>query len=194
MKVVIGLGNPGVTYKETRHNAGWYVLDTLATNYGAGKPQPKYRSQVQTITVNNQGVMLLKPSTFMNLSGEVISAIKQAGPLDLSDVLIICDDVHVKLGRIRIRPGGSAGGHNGLKSVEQHLGTNQYSRLRIGVSQPDANITQIDWVLGLFSGSELPILMASVNTAVDAVVSWIEYGTLATMPKFNGISNVQASE
>ena len=194
MKVVIALGNPGAAYQETRHNAGWYVLDALANKYGIEKPQPKYRSQMQQITIHDQVVMLLKPSTFMNLSGEVISALKQAGSLNISDVLIICDDVHITLGRIRLRPGGSAGGHNGLKSVEQHLGTNQYSRLRIGVSQPDANITQVEWVLGRFSANELPLLKASVNTALDAVVSWMEYGTLATMPKFNGISNVMASE
>ncbi len=190
MKVIVGLGNPGAKYQATRHNAGWMVLSGLAKRHKA-KPKflvNRHRSVIETMTINGEEVLLVYPLTFMNLSGIAVNAVRNAFNVDLQDILVVCDDIHVQQGKLRIRPSGSAGGQNGLKSIAEHLGTQDYPRMRIGIGKPQPGTDQIDWVLGTFTPDEQVIMAATVALACDAIEHWLAGDLPATMAKFNGLS------
>ena len=190
MKVIVGLGNPGAKYKATRHNAGWMVLANLAKRH---KAKAKYlvnrhRSVIETMTFNDEEVLIVYPLTFMNLSGIAVNAIRTAFNVEIQDILVVCDDIHVQPGKVRLRPGGSAGGQNGLKSIAEHLGTQDYPRMRIGIGKPQSGTDQIDWVLGTLTPDEQVIMAATADLACDAIEHWLAGDLTATMAKFNGLS------
>jgi PTH1 family peptidyl-tRNA hydrolase len=190
VKVIVGLGNPGAKYKDTRHNAGWMVLANLAKRH---KAKAKYlvnrhRSVIETMTFNGEEVLIVYPLTFMNLSGIAVNAIRTAFNVEIQDILVVCDDIHVHPGKLRLRPGGSAGGQNGLKSIAEHLGTQEYPRMRIGIGKPQTGTDQIDWVLGKLTPDEQVIMAATADLACDAIEHWLAGDLTATMAKFNGLS------
>jgi PTH1 family peptidyl-tRNA hydrolase len=190
VKVIVGLGNPGAKYKATRHNAGWMVLANLAKRH---KAKAKYlvnrhRSVIETMTFNDEEVLIVYPLTFMNLSGIAVNAIRTAFNVEIQDILVVCDDIHVQPGKVRLRPGGSAGGQNGLKSIAEHLGTQDYPRMRIGIGKPQSGTDQIDWVLGTLTPDEQVIMAATADLACDAIEHWLAGDLTATMAKFNGLS------
>ncbi|HEX2186507.1 MAG TPA: aminoacyl-tRNA hydrolase, partial [Chloroflexota bacterium] len=149
LKVVVGLGNPGREYALTRHNVGWWLLDALAEAWGFGRFRADKNAAVASGRVEPHAVRLIKPLTYMNRSGSVLVPLKRMNALDLTrDLLVVVDDVALDPGRVRFRPSGSAGGHNGLKSIEQTLGTRDYPRLRIGVGAKPEGMDLADWVLG----------------------------------------------
>lgn len=190
MKVIVGLGNPGAKYKDTRHNAGWMVLANLSKRH---KAKAKYlvnrhRSVIETMTFNGEEVLIVYPLTYMNLSGLAVNAIRTAFSVEIQDILVVCDDIHVQPGKLRLRPGGSAGGQNGLKSIAEHLGTQDYPRMRIGIGKPQSGTDQIDWVLGTLTPDEQVIMAATADLACDAIEHWLAGDLTATMAKFNGLS------
>src|SRR5262249_49353172 len=136
MKIVVGLGNPGRQYEGTRHNVGFEVVDLLAEAPGAGRFQSRFSAQVAELVEDGVKVLLVKPETFMNLSGRCVRQLVDFYQLPLSDLLVVCDDINLPLARLRVRARGSHGGHNGLRDIQAHLGTTEYGRLRIGVGSP----------------------------------------------------------
>jgi PTH1 family peptidyl-tRNA hydrolase len=186
MKLIVGLGNPGPQYDETRHNVGFAVLDRLARRYAPGSvARSRFQGATVEANIDIEKVLLLKPLTFMNRSGQSISeaiGFYKLNPAE--DVLVIVDDVALPCGSIRMRGEGSAGGHNGLADVEQKLGTANYPRLRIGVDAP-GQIPQKDYVLGRFRPDQQPFVERSLNDAVDAAVCWSTRGLNEAMNRFN---------
>ena len=184
MKVIVGLGNPGSRYNGTRHNVGYAVLDLLAESPRAGRAQARFQAQVVELTEHAGKVLLVKPETFMNLSGRCVRQVVDFYQLPLQDLLIVCDDVNLPLGRLRFRARGTHGGHNGLRDIQAHLGTTEYSRLRIGVGSPDGS-ELVDHVLGRFRPGEKAVIQDAVATAAQAVMTWVELGTEACMNQYN---------
>ena len=185
MKIVAGLGNPGKQYLGTRHNVGYGVIDVLAGRQGlafdaapADALQAKWRHP-------DDVVLLVKPLTFMNLSGQAVAALSRYYKVALPDVLIVCDDVNLPLGRLRLRANGSEGGHNGLRSVAIELGSTEYARLRIGVGRGDLRRDLADHVLARFEPDEMPGIEAAVARAADAVETWVVDGLAKAMNTFN---------
>jgi len=185
MKIVAGLGNPGRQYLGTRHNVGYGVIDVLAGRQGlafdaapADALQAKWRR-------TDDVVLLVKPLTFMNLSGQAVAALSRYYKVALPDVLIVCDDVNLPLGRLRLRANGSEGGHNGLRSVAIELGSTDYARLRIGVGRGDLRRDLADHVLARFEPDEMPGIEAAVARAADAVETWVVDGLAKAMNTFN---------
>lgn len=171
--LIAGLGNPGEKYKETRHNIGFWDIDELASRWGVGKFQNKFKAEyalVPPATAGGTGVLLLKPQTFMNLSGEAIGAAVGFYKIPVAThVLILSDDVDLPVGSLRLRLSGGAGGHNGLKSVIQHLGTQDFARLRLGVGRSTAGLPTDVHVLGKIPSEEKPAYLNMTRAAADAV-------------------------
>jgi PTH1 family peptidyl-tRNA hydrolase len=190
MILIAGLGNPGIQYAETRHNIGWMVLDELARRHGI----PIIKSQLEALTgsglIGEQKVLLVKPLTFMNASGRAVVALAKYYQIEIEDILIICDDLNLDLGRLRLRGSGSDGGNNGLKSVVASLKTKDYARLRCGVGQPSTEERQqrgtVDFVLSKFSPDEAGALQEEIERAADCVAAFCEQGTATAMNRFNG--------
>ncbi len=157
MKLIVGLGNPGKEYENTRHNIGFIFIDNFAKSLGASIEKEKFNGLYTQITINNEKVILLKPLSFMNLSGEVVRKYVDFFKIDINDILIINDDLDLTFGRIRLRPSGSSGGHNGLKNIALHLNSEKFKRLKIGISN-DKSIDTKDYVLGKFNKEEKEIL------------------------------------
>src|SRR5579884_3599828 len=153
LKVVVGLGNPGSRYAGTRHNVGFNVLDGLAASPSAGRWQSRFQAEVCEIFEGDHKVLLVKPETFMNLSGRSVRQVVDFYQVPLSDLLVICDDINLPLGKLRARARGTHGGHNGLRDIQNHLGTTEYARLRIGVGAPEEG-EAVDHVLGRFRPGE----------------------------------------
>lgn len=186
IKLVVGLGNPGSQYAGTRHNIGWLVLDKVAKRLNVDFAKARAGSALGETRVNDSGLVLMKPLTYMNLSGEPLSRFLKNRPIPPVSILMICDDIHLPLGKIRLRSGGSDGGHNGLKSISQHLHTKDYPRLRFGVGSPPLGVDQIDYVLGKLSGDETSAIADSLDRAADAVLAWVESGIEQAMNQYNG--------
>jgi PTH1 family peptidyl-tRNA hydrolase len=184
MKVVVGLGNPGRDYEATRHNVGFMVVDELARGVGVTSWRRQFEAEVASDREGDEPVLYAKPQTFMNRSGRCVRQLLDFYQLSVNHLLVVCDDVNLELGRLRIRAKGSPGGHNGLKDVERHLGTSGYARLRIGVgaAQPGQ---LVDHVLSQFRPSELPVIREAVARAVQAVRVWVRHGTEVCMNQFN---------
>lgn len=173
MKLIVGLGNPGSEYANTRHNCGFITLDYLADKYNLDfKLEPKFKGMIAKIDINGNKAILLKPMTYMNLSGESVRPVLNFYKIDVEDMLVICDDLDSNLARLRLRAKGSAGGHNGLKSIIQHTGTENFKRIKIGIGR-DSNISVVDWVLKKFSKEDLEVLNPSVESASDACEEFI---------------------
>jgi PTH1 family peptidyl-tRNA hydrolase len=190
MKLVAGLGNPGARYRGTRHNVGFEVVDLLARRHRVefeAAPADAVFARWRRIDTGGQGdvVLLTKPLTFMNLSGDAVAAMARYYKVETPDLLIVCDDVNLPLGRLRVRGSGTEGGHNGLRSVAAMLGTIDYPRLRIGVGRGDLRRDMADHVLAMFEPEEESGIEAAVARAADAVETWIDDGLAKTMNVFN---------
>jgi peptidyl-tRNA hydrolase, PTH1 family len=185
-RVIVGLGNPGREYALTRHNVGWWLADALAERWGAGRFRQDRGAAVATVRVEPYAVRLIKPLSFMNRSGQVLGPLRRMGALDLTrDLLVLVDDVALEPGRARFRPTGSAGGHNGLKSVEQALGTRDYPRLRIGVGQKPPARDLADWVLAPPSKADRQAIVDRFPALMEGVETWLRDGTQAAMDQTN---------
>jgi PTH1 family peptidyl-tRNA hydrolase len=184
VKVIAGLGNPGPRYKNTRHNAGFTVLDRVAEKLDAEFAREKYRAILAEAEWKGERLLLMKPMTYMNLSGESIARAVRYNNVELHDLLVVVDDVNIELGRLRLRPAGSAGGHNGLKSIIEHLGTDEFPRLRIGVGQSRGAVLR-DHVLSTFAPDEKPLAEKAAARAAEAALCFIEFGVDKAMNKFN---------
>lgn len=184
MKIVVGLGNPGPNYTGTRHNVGFDVVDILVSGPGGGKYQRKFEAEIAEGLQGLDKVLYLKPLTFMNLSGRSVRQALDFYKVSPADVLVVCDDINLPLGQVRIRPTGSAGGHNGLKDIERQLGTQEYARLRLGVSGPGRE-DLVDYVLARFKPSERDVVNDMNIRAAQAVICWMKEGTTVTMNRFN---------
>ena len=158
MKLIIGLGNPGKQYEYTRHNIGFEVIDALAKEWNAPLTSTKFNGMYATVHRPEGKVILLKPLTYMNLSGECVRPIMDYFDVDVEDIIVIYDDLDLETGKLRLRQKGSAGGHNGIKSLIQHLGTQQFNRIRVGVDRPPAGMKVADYVLAKFSKDDAPIV------------------------------------
>ena len=185
IKLVIGLGNPGPQYRNTRHNVGFQVLDQLAEELGVSFSREKFKGQIAEARVNRQKLLLLKPMTFMNNSGESAAQAARNGIDDPQEVLVIYDDVDLPLGKIRIRKSGSPGTHNGMRSVIEYLGTREVPRLRIGIGSDIAHGELADHVLSKFHPDELGAVKKSVDHAVNAVVATLNGDLDAAMNEYN---------
>ena len=186
MRWIVGLGNPGKAYESTRHNAGFFVIDELAKRWGAGSYQSKCKAHIAEARVQGEKAMLIKPMTYMNLSGESVRAFMDFYKAPLEDAIIVYDDLDTEVGRIRLRYQGSAGGHNGIKSIIQHTGTQTFNRVRMGISRPRPGMQVVDYVLGSFSKAEQPELRKMIEDACDAIEYALEHRFDETMAKFNG--------
>jgi PTH1 family peptidyl-tRNA hydrolase len=185
MKMVVGLGNPGKKYVGTRHNVGFAVLDALAQGPGVNGFQDRFDAQVAEWLEDGEKILLLKPETFMNLSGRSVRQAVDFYQLALSDLLVVCDDINLPLGKLRFRARGTHGGHNGLRDIQNHLGTTEYARLRIGVDAPPEE-GAIDHVLGRFKPTEKPVIEEGIQNAVQGVVLWVHQGIEKCMNQYNG--------
>lgn len=185
MKIVVGLGNPGSRYTGTRHNVGFAVIDRLSGLPGTSRFQERFHSQVAELAGLDEKVLLAKPETFMNLTGQAVRALVDFYQLEPSNLLVVCDDFNLPLGRLRVRTGGSHGGHNGLRNIQEHLGTSAYPRLRIGVGEPQPD-QAIDHVLGRFRPSEKPVIEEKIADAAEAVLVWADKGVEQCMNQYNG--------
>ncbi len=187
-RLIVGLGNPGKRYLLTRHNIGFHVLERLAAQHNAAfKAHARIPAMVAEWKEKAVRWIAIKPITFMNLSGQAVSAALNFWKIELSSMLVVVDDVEVPPRGIRLRPHGSAGGHNGLKSIIEHLNTKEFARLRLGIGRPapDLPMGLSEWVLQPFEKSELIWLEESLNNAVCAVESWVVDGLAAAMNRYN---------
>ena len=185
--LIVGLGNPGEKYENTRHNVGFQVIDELAERQGRPVQRLKFKALTGLLTIGGEKALGMKPVTYMNLSGEAVRPAADFYKLPPERILVISDDVALAAGRLRIRAKGSAGGHNGLKSIIQHLGTDQFPRIRVGVGEkPHPDYDLADWVLGRPQGEDKKAIDAAVKRAADAVECILTQGLERGMGKFNG--------
>jgi PTH1 family peptidyl-tRNA hydrolase len=185
MKLIVGLGNPGKRYDGTRHNVGFAVIDALASAPGVGAFQDRFDADLAEWHDDGDKILLLKPQTFMNLSGRAVRAAIDFYQIELVDLLVVCDDMALPLGKLRLRARGTHGGHNGLRDIQQHLGTTEYSRLRIGVDVPGEERDAVDHVLGKFKPSEKPVIQEGLELATQAAAMWIKQGIQKCMNQYN---------
>lgn len=185
MKMVVGLGNPGPEYRGTRHNLGFEVLEELARRHRVRRQEQRDQALVAWLELDGEQVVLVKPLTYMNLSGNAVRALQKRHGLSLQHLLVVCDDLDLPLGRLRLRQSGGAGGHRGLASVISALGSNEFSRLRVGVGRPPGREEVVDYVLGRFAPEERETAAAAVRRAADAVETWLRCGIEEAMNAFN---------
>lgn len=195
--LVVGLGNPGREYDGTRHNVGFALVEKLAKDWRAGdwELKKKFNARVTEVRLGEKKVVLCEPQTFMNLSGEAVQAVGDYYKLPAKQILILVDDADLPLGTIRLRPDGSSGGHHGLESIEQHLGTRAYARLKLGIGRRAEDGRQISgFVLGRFAGDEKKIVEAVLQRASQQVECWLNAGVQDAMNKFNGAIQTDAQK
>ncbi len=185
MKVVVGLGNPGQKYQNTRHNVGFEVLAELAKRWSADRPQVRFEAEICEIFVAETKVLLVAPQTFMNLSGRAVGKIADFYKLENDVFSVVCDDLNLPGGRLRWRASGSAGGQKGLLDITRHLGTQDVARLRVGIGRPPGRQDPADYVLGRFSKAEREEMDLAVAHAADSVELWVSEGVTAAMNKYN---------
>lgn len=183
-RIVLGLGNPGREYEETRHNVGYRVVEELARRMKATFSKAPHNALAAQGRIKNRTFLLVKPLTYMNNSGEVIPALR---PDDLGDLLVVVDDFALELGRLRLRPKGSDGGHNGLASLIAALGSQEFARLRIGIGKAPTKVRR-DYVLSPFTKQERPVIEEAIVRAADCVATWALEGIQNAMNKFNTVS------
>lgn len=185
MKVVVGLGNPGRKYAGTRHNVGFDVLNILAERHAGERWRSRFEAETSEIQLGSERVLLVAPQTFMNLSGRSVRSVLDFFKIPLADLLVISDDLNLSVGRLRLRPSGSAGGQKGLQNIIDRLGSTEFPRLRIGIGRPREGSDTVNYVLQTFAKSERPIVDQAVDRAELAVESWVNDGIEAAMMKFN---------
>lgn len=184
--IVAFLGNPGIKYNGTRHNAGFMAADAMEKKLGVSINKMRFKALTQTIDIGGKKVLLMKPQTFMNLSGDAIVQAANFYKVPPKRVIVVSDETALPIGRLRIRRGGSAGGHNGLKSVIARLGTDQFPRIRLGVGdKPHPDYDMADWVLSAFKGQDAADMELVAKKAADAVECYITEGADRAMNKFN---------
>ncbi len=187
MYLIVGLGNPGQKYAGTRHNAGFMVADRLADRWRASwTGDRKFDARVARAERGGRRVVLCEPQTYMNASGEAVGALMAFYRLAPAQLLVIVDDADLPLGQLRLRPGGSSGGHHGLESIEQHLGTREYPRQRIGIGRRDGAREITGHVLGRFDSTELALVDKVLTVASDQAECWLDAGIQKAMNQFNG--------
>ena len=185
--LLVCLGNPGDQYENTRHNVGFQVADAVAERHNVPIQRLKFRALTNTITVGEKKVLLMKPVTYMNLSGEAVHEAASFYKVPPERILVVSDEVALAPGKIRVRRSGSAGGHNGLKNIIAHLGTDQFPRIRVGVGQkPHPDYDMADWVLGKFQGEDKKAVEEAVKRAADAAECLIQEGVDKAMNRYNG--------
>lgn len=193
--LIVGLGNPGPEYAGTRHNAGFMVIDRLLAGFPAGRFEERHTasSSVWTGKFRGRALLLQKPLTFMNLSGQAVALLARRNGIQPESILVISDDLDLPVGRLRLRNGGADGGHNGLKSIIAELGSSSFRRLRIGIGRPKPGET-VDYVLSKFEGEEERRFEASLAAAVEAVRTVLTGGMARAMNRFNAWTPVEESE
>ncbi|HIX23947.1 MAG TPA: aminoacyl-tRNA hydrolase [Candidatus Lachnoclostridium avicola] len=185
MYLIVGLGNPGREYEHTRHNAGFDAIDVLAGKLGADVKEKKHKGLCGKGMIAGEKVILLKPQTFMNLSGESVRAAADFYKIDAEHMIVLYDDIDLDVGKLRVRAKGSAGGHNGIKNIIAHMGTQEFPRVRIGVGAKPDRMDLADYVLGRFSQVERPVMEDAFEEAAEAAIAVVEDGIDAAMNRFN---------
>jgi PTH1 family peptidyl-tRNA hydrolase len=184
--LIVGLGNPGKEYEDTRHNVGFRVMNELARRYNMTFGKTERKAQVASGTIKDKKVILAKPQTYMNLSGEAVRSLVDFYKVDTANILLVADDLDIPLGTVRLRQSGGAGGQNGLKSVIQHLGTPDFNRLRFGIGRPPGKMQAKDYVLGPFKGDDGILASQVIDRAAEAVETWLTEGIDMAMTRHNG--------
>jgi len=184
MFLIVGLGNPGKEYEDTRHNIGFKVVDNIAKEYNIEINRQKFKGIYGEGFIDGEKVILLKPTTYMNLSGESVREVVDFYNLENDKILVVYDDISLEIGTLRIREKGSAGGHNGIKSIITHLGSDIFSRIKVGVGQP--NVDLIKYVLGRFTKEEMVVLSESIEASTKATREIIKSDVKTAMNQFNG--------
>ncbi len=188
MKLIVGLGNPGRKYERTRHNLGFLLIDRLAERVNASVSREDCAALAQKVTLADRPCILAKPQTYMNLSGQAVACLVKKHCIDVSqDLLVVFDDVALTLGKLRLRANGSAGGHNGMKSIIAQLGTQQFPRLRLGIQPADPIEDLAEFVLAKFDGSERAVVEEMLAQAETAVISWLQDGIERAMASTNSL-------
>ena len=184
--LVVFLGNPGPRFNGTRHNAGFMAADALESKLSVKINKVKFRALVGTCSIGNENVLLMKPQTYMNLSGEAVIQAVNFYKIPPENVIVVSDEIALDTGRIRIRPKGSAGGHNGLKNIILHLGTDAFPRIRMGVGAPGhPDYDMKDWVLGVFKDKDAELMQEAAEKVADSIVCIMEKGLDKTMNIYN---------
>ena len=187
MHLIVGLGNPGADYAKTRHNAGFLLVEKLAVQWKTNwANERKFLARVAKAERSGKKVLLCEPQTFMNLSGEAVGAITSFYQVPLVNILVAVDDADLPFGEIRLRPGGGSGGHHGLESLTQHLGSKEYARLRIGIGRKSDAREITNYVLGKFDSSENEMLEKILERAAGQIECWLGHGLQKAMNQFNG--------
>ncbi|MEG0371400.1 MAG: aminoacyl-tRNA hydrolase [Clostridium sp.] len=192
MYLVVGLGNPGKQYEGTRHNAGFEVVDYLCNKFAFDMGRERFRGNFGEYILGTEKIVFLKPLTYMNLSGEALVQAASFYKIEPENIIVIYDDMAIDTGRIRLRPSGSDGGHNGMKSIIHSLQSREFARIRVGIGKAPRNI--VDYVLGKYSNDEREIINRSVEAAAKAVISIIEDGIQNAMNKYNTFDGCQDSK
>lgn len=185
MKLIVGLGNPGKDYEYTRHNIGFIIVDELAKRFNISLDKTKFNGLYGMGMVQGEKVILLKPLTYMNLSGEAIRPLMDYYDVDLEDILVIYDDLDLPQGKIRLRTKGSPGGHNGIKSIVQHVKTEDFKRIRVGIGRPQNGMKITDYVLGRFTNEEVNLISDAAQQAALASEEWLKKPFLEVMNVYN---------
>ena len=185
MYLIVGLGNPEEEYGQTRHNMGFNTINKIAEKYDIKVNKSKFHGIYENAIIENQKVILLKPQTYMNLSGISIKEVMDFYKIDLKDILVIYDDMDIEPGKIKIRKKGGSGGHNGIKSIIENIGTEEFSRIRIGIGRPTPEKDKINYVIGAISIEEKEKLEKGVEKSVEAVEEILKNGIDSAMNKFN---------
>lgn len=188
MKIVVGLGNPGGRYVGTRHNVGFEVLARLAAQYAANPPRSRFDAEVTEIAIGGERTLLAAPQTYMNLSGRCVRQIVDFYKVPISELLVVCDDMNLEVGRLRLRASGSAGGQKGLQDIIERLGTEEFARLRVGIGRPPGRMDGAAYVLQRFSAADQEAMAPALVRAADAVVLWVDEGVQSAMNSVNAPS------
>ncbi|WP_442950805.1 aminoacyl-tRNA hydrolase [Oscillibacter sp.] len=183
--LIAGLGNPGSKYENTRHNMGFRTVELLAEQKGVKLNKVKFKSAYNLMEFAGARCLVMKPQTYMNLSGEAVREAAQFYKIPPDRVLVIYDDVSLPVGKLRVRPTGSAGGHNGIKNIIAHLGSQDFPRIKIGTGAPEDKDGMIDWVIGVPSQKEREVLLEAFRRAIEAAACVIEHGCQRAMNDFN---------
>ena len=195
LRLIVGLGNPGGDYARTRHNAGFMVVGTLAERWRANwSLEKKFNAQVARCERGSRKVLLCQPQTYMNSSGEAVAAVMAFFRVPRNGLLVVVDDADLPLGEIRMRPSGGSGGHHGLESIESHLDSQEYSRLRVGIGRREGERQITGFVLGRFSSTETALVDKVVTRAVEQTECWLDSGIQKAMSQFNGAVDLSANE
>lgn len=191
MKIVVGLGNPGPKYEQTRHNVGFHVIDELSQRLSAGKARARFDASLAEGNLGGEKVLLATPQTYMNESGRSVRQIIDFYGAQLPDLLVVCDDFNLELARLRMRTGGSAGGQKGLADIIRKLATEEFPRLRIGIGKPPEHFDAADFVLSKFKRSEQQTIQDAVVRAAEGVELWIRSGIGPAMNRINAATTAE---